>query len=251
MQSLVLMVFLLVATANADIITCSFSNQSVIITQPIFTENIEKIYTCNATVAQEASLTLKEVLWTNVSGPFPGKTLEDVQYLTMISQKLSVLPGNIGGFFKNLRGLNANQNPLKTISATDLKGLSKLELFQAANTELTFLPADLFTHTPKLKRLSFEGSKIQHIGQGIVTNLKYLNMLNLFSNICVKNYGNGHEEVLSLALKLVSWCPPMQCAKETDELERKKAQIALLNDKVAHLELENLLLGVTIAQLSQ
>lgn len=186
-----------------------------------------ELYTCKATVSNTGSHALKNVTGTQS----PGKTLNDVEALSIVEQSFSTFPSDIGVFLANLKLLYVFDVPLTVISAKDLKGLSNLEFFAIEGAMLTTLDGDLFKFTPNLKEIQIQSSALAHIGEGFVASLSALNILDLTGS-CITQKADNHAAVQSLALALSLSCPPL--ATTTISPTEK----CTCNDKIGKLELK-------------
>lgn len=184
-------------TIDAVHFDCTFSARGLAL--------LGSAYQCQAKVVLSGSTVLESVTGVHL----PENTNDDVEYLFLHTQSLTVFPQGIVNFFKNLRALDFWYTHILVISAGDLQPFSRLEHFTLCCSNLTSVDGDLFSSTPQLKVVNLQLNQIQHIGLDFVTNLNSLQHLYLGGNICVNSLATTRAAIIELAAQLPALCPPL------------------------------------------
>lgn len=193
--------------------------------------DIGVLYTCNPTVNFSGSATLENITGVHKS----GYSNDEVEFLLIESQELPFLPQGIVKFFKNMKALHFAYPKVLSISAQDLQPFPKLESFVLYGSNLPSIDGDLFSFNPMLQYIDLRSDKIQHIGQGLVTNLNHLRFLHLGGNTCIDKGAANRTAVVELAAQLPVLCPPLpskcSCNGEIKELREENQKLKAAVEK--------------------
>lgn len=98
---------------------------------------------------------------------------------------------------QNLIVLDISNSKLSKIKSGDLQGFNCLRDLYVINCDIECLPKDLFKFTPLIEIVYFQHNLIKYIDEGILDNLLYLKIFNLYGNVNISsNYiFNGTGEV--------------------------------------------------------
>lgn len=77
------------------------------------------------------------------------------------NNSVQYFPRGLPALLPNLEELSIINCGLKTITAADLEGLSQLKSLDLSNNRIEYLPDDLFTHVPQLRRATFVNNQIK------------------------------------------------------------------------------------------
>lgn len=75
--------------------------------------------------------------------------------------RVCYFPRGLPALLPNLEELSIVNCGLQNITAEDLQGLNRLKILNLSRNQLEYLPDDLFTHVPQLRRAIFENNKIK------------------------------------------------------------------------------------------
>lgn len=176
-----------------------------------------------------------------------GYSNEDVQYIFVEGQDLTMIPKNIENFFPNLLGIEWYNSNLMTVSADDLKPFPQLKVFSVYINHLLTVDGDLFEFTPNLRWISFYDNDIQHVGLDLLTQLSDLGYADFRSNDCINKLANSAQSLSDLNAQLISKCQPLETtslpttvtelpeacpASCVEHIESSDDEIRKLNDKI-------------------
>lgn len=139
----------------------------------------------------------------------PNRGNDDVNYFRMSDQPIGFIPSGIETYFQNLVGLRFHGCEIKEISKEDLQPFPELKLLSLSSNLLTLLKSDLFAYTPDLKWIFLESNFIVHVGPALLNSLKYLEIANFSSNICIDENAQNSYDLLRMKLKFETNCSPM------------------------------------------
>lgn len=174
----------------------------------------EMFYTCFPEVTNDGESNLLETV---ESEHQPGKSNDDVECLAVLMQVLTFFPGNIDGFFRNLKILEFFNTNLLSISSEDLEPFPSLFVFAASSNKLTSIDGNLFKHNPKLKFISLACNQIQEVGFDLLKDLKDLKEFLFKNNPCIDVNSYGRTEILNLNEKLKILCPPIRLSTKSQQ----------------------------------
>lgn len=100
-----------------------------------------------------------------------GRSGSDVDILGFDDSTVLYVPGGLPKFFPNLKALEIRRCSLKEINAEDLHGLSSLTNLSVGNNCLKSLPNDLFMHTKRLRRISFEWNELEFLSSRLLNTI--------------------------------------------------------------------------------
>lgn len=95
-----------------------------------------------------------------------------VKALSFKNTTVHYIPRGLPTLFPNLSFLLIENCGLKEVSAADMVGLGKLEVFRAPYNKIATLPVELFKKTPILKDVSFKRNSIQNFDARILEPIK-------------------------------------------------------------------------------
>jgi hypothetical protein len=198
--------FLCFATiASAKIFECSFGlNEWSFIGS--------EIYSCQATIVFFGnSSNLEDVQGNHMM----GKSNADVEGLFLMSQRLNEIPGNLGQFFPNLKGIDFTKAELLTLSAYHLEPFVDLVYFRAWRNNLVSIDGDLFHHNTKLQYIDFDGNLLEHVGYNLLGELRWLQTVDFNSNPCINVAATTPLAISNLNQQLPISCPPLATTTTT------------------------------------
>lgn len=251
----ILLTCCLASFANGVIYSCSFV--------PKTWANVGSLYGCTLSTITNGSVTdLEEVKGTLAV----GKTLEDVEGLTLLRKAVDRWPESLESFLPNLKAIQIYSSQITSISAENLKPFPNLEYLNLATNLLKTLPADLFSFTPNLKAIYFQSNKLESVGQGILDDLDGFVEADFQANPCISLSGNSPTAIENLKQELLAKCLsdgeivepktttlasittagtattsqattascPLRCIKncETDELKAQFAECIKINEEL-------------------
>lgn len=173
-KSLIFIVISCATLVKCLVLECEFKNHE---------SHWGKDYTCFSKnlVVSETDRIVEKVIGTHKE----GKTIDDVVNVYAEHQNCSVLPLNLGVFFKNLMILYFMKSNVKTLNVGDLDGLNKLVIFDVSHNPLTTIPKDFFKGHSHITKISFFECKLDNIEPGTFDHLENLNEGHFQYNPCI------------------------------------------------------------------
>lgn len=121
-------------------------------------------YTCEVTGFSNPGPEIKSFNGTHLT----EKTDSNVQYLRINDQSIEVFPRNLQKHFPNLKFLTVARCGIKKISKEDFIGIRSLEAMDLAGNLLTSLPDNLFADMRKLRKIYFNGNKLEKLSSKLL-----------------------------------------------------------------------------------
>lgn len=107
----------------------------------------------------------------------------NIKRLIIDNQNVHYFPNGIPQLLPNLQELTIKNCRLKEVEAAHLMGFDKLVQLDLSQNRLDYLPDDLFTHVPQLRRSMFNDNHIKFRLLEPLTAKEYVNLLNNKVNI--------------------------------------------------------------------
>lgn len=194
--------FVLFVSASGFIFECKYGDE------------LSQEYNCEVTVIDsESETTLLEVKGNHLE----GKSNADVLFLSIYDQVIPRrFPKNIEKFFPNLESFDWYNGSLKSVTAGDLAPFPTLKVLSISGHNLVSLDSDLLMNNTFLEWINFRDNLIEHIGSGLLTDLKHLEVALFHGNPCITFNATTPKELEALKMQLTVNCPPIQDAQENE-----------------------------------
>jgi hypothetical protein len=140
------------------------------------------------------------------------KTNEDVQliHLNLVAKNLDYIPRGFEEFFPNLNAIGVNGGKITKLDGDELENYENLERFSIQNSQLEFVPGNLFSNNKKIKNISFFRSNIKYFGEGLLDGLNDLERVDFrfdfSSRNCIHEIAETPSEIEQLKRKLRENC---------------------------------------------
>lgn len=157
-----------------------------------------------STVCEVMSLTDSKAIENTGRDPSDAASLKIVYFVG-----LDFIPTNLGKIFPLLTDLHLSGNQIEKLTVEDMKQLPHLEVLSVYYNRLKSLDGDLFKYNLNLKFIDFSDNQIQHIGTGLLDNLKNLTRVYFNRNSCINTYAQSRAAVVELSKTLSCLCPPI------------------------------------------
>jgi hypothetical protein len=138
-----------------------------------------------------------------------GKQDYDVEALAIRNQDLAKFPKGVEHFFPHLRIIFLHNSNLWSVTADDLRPFPGLMYLNIDTNKIVSLDGDLFKYTPRLLYIDFEKNFLYHIGAGLLSGLKYLQIANFKRNPCTTLFANDPHGIQIMNQQLSINCPPV------------------------------------------
>lgn len=198
----VIILFVLFVSASGFIFECKYGNK------------LSQEYNCEVTViASKSETTLLEVKGNHSE----GKSNADVLYLSIYDQVIpNRFPKNIEKFFPNLESFDWYNGSLKSVTAGDLAPFQTLKVLSISGHKLVSLNADLLKNNALLEWINFRDNLIEHVGSGLLKDLKRLEIAIFHENPCINFNATTPEGLEELKMQLTVNCPSIQDSQENE-----------------------------------
>lgn len=196
-----------------------------------FQENVD--YTCDVKymrIKHKNDRTITEVFGDHLR----MKNSDHVTHFSSKSNVIKFFPLNLKTFFKNLSSIRIENATLREIDSTDFQQFGgSLKSIWLSENYIEALESGLFVFNPNLSKLRFEGNKIKHVDDGVLSNLENLEELYFLENICYYGSGQSRHEVQMMVNEI-----ELKCKDSTYMVKRYEAQLEELKDKMNRIEIE-------------
>lgn len=205
-----------------------FSTESLDVSCEFRFENwavIERVYDCKVIHINiiSPSQTIEKVHGVHHA----KKSDKSVMALNIFGQSCHYFPDGIHDVFGNLEGLLIAYCGLKSISSSDLKPFTLLQVLFLPNNDIVVLEKDLFKFNYRLKAVVLSNNRIKHIAFEILTPMKQLTKIFLYKNHCIDNWAVNPNQIQDLVTEMIERCPP-----EVKKLPKVKSEIMMKFDEV-------------------
>ncbi|XP_009325235.1 PREDICTED: leucine-rich repeat-containing protein 70, partial [Pygoscelis adeliae] len=129
--------------------------------------------------------------------------LENLAYLFLEGNNLTLVPSNAIGRLKNLERLSLSHNPIGSIHPFAFKGLNKLRYLSLKNVKLKCIAVNGFFGLNNLSQLILSYNDLENIDSSTFTLLNNLMYLQLDRNK-ITSIGNGTFEKMGQSLQILS-----------------------------------------------
>ncbi|NXC17499.1 LRR70 protein, partial [Corythaeola cristata] len=129
--------------------------------------------------------------------------LENLAYLFLEGNNLTLVPSNAIGKLKNLERLSLSHNPIGSIQPFAFKGLNKLRYLSLKSVKLKCIAVNGFFGLNNLSQLILSYNDLEYINSSTFTLLNNLMYLQLDRNK-IMSIGNGTFEKMGRSLKILS-----------------------------------------------
>lgn len=162
-----------------------------------------------------------------------GRGHNDVHALLIQSQNLPIVPTNIKTFFPNIRALQFHNNSISNISNNHLISFPNLQYLNLQTNKISLLDSNLFNGLTSMRVIIFNYNNIKHVGHDI--NLPDSGTIYFNGNACMDQQATTPEQIVTLKLNLLRYCPPTISQIE-HTLESRQNLLTDLKSKVFQLE---------------
>lgn len=171
----------------------------------------------------------------NITGPhLSGKSNADVRafYPYTDLKQFKRIPKGVEKFFPDLLAFVWPYGNLSTIAADDLKPFQNLQAFHAYGSGLVSLEGDLFKYTPKLEYISLDNNLLEHVGFGLLDNLRNLSQAYFRNNPCIDMAVVSPAGIQQIKFMLQNNCPPQAATVTTSSSSTSLAPTTITNSTV-------------------
>lgn len=187
---------------------------------------LNSAYFCPATVifSEDGNPSLVEIRGDHLA----GYSNFQVEALDVQNQDLRWIPKDIGSFFPNIRVIQWINSNLWEISSADLWQFPNLMVLDLQKNKIVSLESSLFAFTPKILTMSFDSNLLYHVGEDLLTSLKFLKSVYIRNNPCINYYAVSGSEIEYLIKNLHIRCPPLPPQASTTTTTRLPATTTVL-----------------------
>lgn len=174
------LIFFCITSARGIFLSCSFQWMSV--------ERTGNQYTCNV-IALDFSDNLTHI--TGYEGThFPGHSSIDVK--TIFSMRtfrsdpnITFLPKGFANFFPNIIAFFIWESEIEKLNGDELEEHPNLQHFMIFQSKFTRVPGNFFASNPNMIYIAMSNNGIEHVGEGLLDNLKSLEQARFGFNVCI------------------------------------------------------------------
>jgi len=111
-----------------------------------------------------------------------GRSLKDVNMLSIVNEVSDYLPSRIGVVLNNLKAFSVTNSALKSLRRSNFEGMQLLWLLRLSNNKIERIPEDAFWDLDNLQELRLDNNRIKVIPPNTLKSLKFLRVLNVNNN---------------------------------------------------------------------
>lgn len=192
----ILLLLLTIASVSGIYIECDFYDDSLNV--------IGEVYTCH-TISMNFSGNSTHI--TGYSGQhLSGRSSADVKAVYLESNDLRVVPKGLLNFFPNKIALFIAHSHVVTLIGDELVEYPNLQWWAIGGTNVFRVPGNLFASNPQMRYIGFSLNQIEHVGDGFLDNLKYLEEV-FWYEPCIAHWAQNSSQIPALIEALRHECP--------------------------------------------
>lgn len=162
-----------------------------------------KFYTCHAL---DLVVTKEDRTITEIKGQhMDGKSNDDIEEFYVHHGDCTMLPLNLGAFFKNLDIFYVKASQVKKLTSEDLKGLNKLKVFDVSHNLIERLEKGIFDGHSSIEKISFVDNELNFIDKDAFDSLVNLKGVHFQRNRCI-DFHRYHKDILSKLKDAIEKC---------------------------------------------
>lgn len=197
-----LLLILIFSSASAIKISCYYLDGDW--------DTIGDVYTCNIASVDFSD---NSTHVTEVTGEHKdGRSNDDVKmiwfsYWTCPDFNIKAIPKGLLTFFPNFIAFFFGKCSISHLNGDELEEYPNLQFYAHNNVDdLTRIPGNLFASTPNMKYIGFIFNNIEHVGEGLLDNLKNLKKVSFERNVCIDRYDVTSSDIPELINELKRKC---------------------------------------------
>jgi hypothetical protein len=121
-----------------------------------------------------------------------GNTNDDVKVIRFGEYcpqfNLKIIPKGFQKTFPNLVGILFVFCEVEALNGDELNDFPNLEYFVLTHSNVTRIPPNFFAHNLNLRLISIGMSPIEHVGEGLLDNLRNLDTTHFYNTKCIDKY---------------------------------------------------------------
>jgi hypothetical protein len=130
---------------------------------------------------------------------------------------ITKFPRGLSSIFSNIAVLLFDSCAIENLNGDELQEFPMLKILRIWPGNLVTIPGNLFTFNPNMIHIDFDANKIQHVGEGLLDNLKNLTHVDFNRNVCIQRIAENQSSIPGLIEALRLQCPDNKPKTSTTE----------------------------------